>query len=211
MRITPRKVLNWKNQICDTIVHDHWTTYKKYRVYGWCYYFVHWNYNHHSVVIVTIQSVIYASKCNIRVLVPVNIIVKLINNNFSPELTVLVSASTDSVFGFFDSSSLSSSATSVCLLGVELALALSSSGLPVSGGAPCDVGGLSTLIARLFIGADILGTELIFSWSLDLSARASSGSESSCVVAGCGLWHPWRLLRQWCTLCSIKRTISLRG
>lgn len=54
----------------------------------------------------------------------------------SPELTVLVSASTDSVFCFFGRSSLSSFEASVRLLGVELALAFSSIGLPASGPEP---------------------------------------------------------------------------
>lgn len=81
----------------------------------------------------------------------------------SPELTVFVSASTDSVLGFFGRSSLSSSLASVRLFGVELALALSSIGLPVSGPEPCGVGGLSSLPpALLLMGADMLGTEFSF-------------------------------------------------
>lgn len=124
-----------------------------------------------------------------------------------PELVVLVSASTDSVFGFFGSSSLSSSNL---LFGVELALALSSMGLPPSDPDPWGVGGLSRRLPRLLIGAEILGTEFSFSASV-LSANASSGSESSGAAADGGLWHPWSVLRQWLTLCSINLTMSPRG
>ena len=124
---------------------------------------------------------------------------------------MLVSASTDSVLGFLGMSSFSWSGLSVLLLGVELALALSSIGLPASWPEAWDVGGLSILPTLLFIGAEMLGTELSFSWSRAFSARASSGSESSGAAAGGGLWHPCNVLRQWFTLCSIKRTISPRG
>lgn len=115
----------------------------------------------------------------------------IINKINLPELTVFVSASTDSVFCFFGRSSLSSSGASVRLLGVELALALRSIGLPVSGPEPWGVGGLSNRPLLLLMGAEMLGTEFSFeSGSAVFRARASSGSESSGAAVAGGLWQP---------------------
>ena len=137
---------------------------------------------------------------------------------------MLVSASTDSVLIFFCTSSLLSSPPSTVLLfGVELALALNSIGLTASPvillDVPCGVGGDSNLPDLLIIGADILGMEFNFSvvipsslFSVFKANAWSSGSESSgALVRPDGLWQPGKLFRQWLTLCSMKRTISLSG